>query len=122
MHGKKGRRWETASEWRARLGVDGWMLRAYQTFLYAYAYGQQQHKGLPGAIILYPTPDRAVPLQRLHVRRADGQPSAEISGLGLHLPSALDDATAGRVGDAGVALLARVAHRLDLEKLAGLGR
>lgn len=84
----------------------------YQTFMYAYAYGGE-HAGLPTAIILFPSPTEATTTQRLHVRRADRQPSAEIVGLGVHLITALNEAVAGRAGVVGSGLVARIALALE---------
>lgn len=77
----------------------------YQTFLYAFAYGQH-HALLPTALMLYPASSGSAGAVRLHVRQSGGQASAELRGLGIHIPSALSEATTRQVGAAATALCA----------------
>lgn len=63
----------------------------YQTFLYAFAYGQK-HFGLPTAILLYPSSSSGAGTIRLHVRTGEGRSHAALRGLGLHIPTALSEA------------------------------
>jgi 5-methylcytosine-specific restriction enzyme subunit McrC len=92
----------------------------YQTFLYAYAYGQQ-HSVLPTAIIIHPSPQTTAAHTRLHVRRSDGTSSAELQVLSLHLPSALDEAVRGLGGQSGDALLGLIDAVLGARSINGTG-
>jgi 5-methylcytosine-specific restriction enzyme subunit McrC len=69
----------------------------YQSFLYAFAYGQS-HSVLPTSLILYPASSDVPTFVRLHVRQAAGRVSAELRGLGIYIPDALIEAAARRVG------------------------
>jgi 5-methylcytosine-specific restriction enzyme subunit McrC len=84
----------------------------YQTFMYAYAYGQT-HAVLPSAVIIYPAQTDTAQVQRLHVRRADGLPSAQIVGIGIDVLAALDEAFAMQPGNIGSRLLQQIGTALD---------
>jgi len=78
----------------------------YQTFLYAYAYGQTHT--LPTALLLYPASSTGGGQVRLHVRRTGGSTSAELLAVPIHIPTALKDARAGTVGTTGETVIAAV--------------
>jgi 5-methylcytosine-specific restriction enzyme subunit McrC len=78
----------------------------YQTFLYAYAYGEH-HAVLPTAIILYPS-SISCPSRVLHVRRRNGKSHAEIVGLGLNIPEALEEARTEYHGTQGQQVLDQI--------------
>ena len=87
----------------------------YQTFLYAYAYGEE-HSILPTAIVIYPasTPDSAQ--VRLNVRRSGGSTSAQLCAMPIHIPTALAEARDGHEGPAKnklVSLVTKVFAGLD---------
>ena len=64
----------------------------YQSFLYAYAYGETVgEKSPPAALILYPSSASLTQSVRLHVRSAKKLAGAEISALGLSIPVCLDE-------------------------------
>jgi hypothetical protein len=78
----------------------------YQTFLYAYAYGQTHV--LPTALLLYPASATGGGQVRLHVRRTGGSTSAELLAVPIHIPTALKDARLGKVGATGESVIAAV--------------
>jgi len=84
----------------------------YQTFLYSFAYGAD-HASLPSAMILYPASSPNAGNVRLHIRRTNGIASAEIRGLGIHVPSALAEATNKRPGALGKVLLDQIGVYLE---------
>jgi 5-methylcytosine-specific restriction enzyme subunit McrC len=64
----------------------------YQSFLYAYAYGEMlSEKNLPAALIIYPSSASAPQSVRLHVRSAKKLAGAEIAAFGLPIPACLDE-------------------------------
>jgi len=79
----------------------------YQTFMYAYAYGEQ-HRVFPTALILYPATSAGAAQGRLHVRQSNGSITAEIRAVPIHLPTALKDARSGQIGATGEAVIAAV--------------
>jgi 5-methylcytosine-specific restriction enzyme subunit McrC len=78
----------------------------YQTFLYAYAYGQTHV--LPTALLLYPASAIGGGQVRLHVRRTSGSTSAELLTIPVHIPTALADAQLRKTGATGTAVIAAV--------------
>ncbi len=76
----------------------------YQTFLYAYAYGEE-NPTLPTAFVLYPasSPDGSQVL--LHVRRSGGATSAQLRAIPVHIPTALAEARLGRAGSVATGLV-----------------
>jgi 5-methylcytosine-specific restriction enzyme subunit McrC len=89
----------------------------YQTFLYAYAYGQTHI--LPTALILYPASSTGGSQVRLHVRRSSGSTSAELRAVPIHIPTALKDAKSGQVGASGEAVIAAVNSAFRIESVKG---
>ncbi len=79
----------------------------YQTFLYAYAYGGRDLSVLPQAIVLYPASSEDSRKTRLHVQRSN-MTSAELHGLGIHIPTALAEVQKASKGTVGDLLVARV--------------
>ena len=69
----------------------------YQTFLYAYAYGES-HALLPTAFVLYPASSIDSGLARLHIRRSGGATTAQLTAVPIHIPTALQEARSGFVG------------------------
>lgn len=64
----------------------------YQSFLYAYAYGEPSgEKDPPAALIVYPSSVSLPQSVRLHVRSAKKLAGAEISALGLSIPACLSE-------------------------------
>jgi 5-methylcytosine-specific restriction enzyme subunit McrC len=64
----------------------------YQTFVYAFAYGEQQAV-LPTSLVLYPASAFDGAQTRIHVRHSGGSTtSAQIRAVPIHIPSALDEA------------------------------
>jgi 5-methylcytosine-specific restriction enzyme subunit McrC len=63
----------------------------YQSFLYAYAYGQEAGKGEspPTSLIIYPSSSGSPGAVRLRVRSSKGVAGAEIYALGLSVPECL---------------------------------
>jgi 5-methylcytosine-specific restriction enzyme subunit McrC len=79
----------------------------YQSFLYAYAYGQSAN-ALPRGIILYPTAQDGTPSLRLQIRQSGKYTSAELSALGINLPATLAEVRAGCCGKFGTAVLDKI--------------
>lgn len=79
----------------------------YQTFLYAYAYGQA-HAVRPNSIMIYPADSKATQIQRLHVQCADGPPSAQITAMGIDIAAVLHEAASGHTGDVGAYILHQI--------------
>lgn len=69
----------------------------YQTFLYAYAYGEH-HSVMPTALVLYPASVSGNPQVRLNIRRSGGSTSAQLRALPIHIPTALAEARSGHSG------------------------
>jgi 5-methylcytosine-specific restriction enzyme subunit McrC len=61
----------------------------YQTFLYAYAYGEAGGRAIPAALLVYPSSSLSSRAVRLRVRSAQSLAAAEILALGLSIPGAL---------------------------------
>jgi 5-methylcytosine-specific restriction endonuclease McrBC regulatory subunit McrC len=78
----------------------------YQTFLYAYAYGQSHM--LSNALLLYPASATGGGQVRLHVRRSGGSMSAELLAVPIHIPTVLKDARLGNVAATGETMIAAV--------------
>lgn len=76
----------------------------YQTFLYAYAYGEQ-HSVVPTAVILYPFSSPGDSEVCLHIRRSSGAPKAQLRALPIHIPSALREARAKKPGPVATSIL-----------------
>jgi 5-methylcytosine-specific restriction enzyme subunit McrC len=72
----------------------------YQSFLYAYAFGQEQvePKSPPMSLIIYPSAVRSHGSVRLRVRSASNLADAEICALGLSIPECLADLRSVRRG------------------------
>lgn len=68
----------------------------YQTFLYAFAYGQHGGSRLPRAVVLYPASTSSSQPVRLAVGRSDGPASAEILAMGISIPAALAELRDGQ--------------------------
>jgi len=79
----------------------------YQTFLYAYAYGEQ-HQVLPTAFVLYPASTINGGPSLLHVRRSGGITSAQLRAIPVHIPTALAEAKLGPTGPVATGLAALV--------------
>jgi 5-methylcytosine-specific restriction enzyme subunit McrC len=76
----------------------------YQTFLYAMAYGGR-HGPLPTALLIYPSSTDAMGRARIHVRQSGSTTKAQLSGLGINIPTAIQEARLGHRGPQSVALL-----------------
>jgi 5-methylcytosine-specific restriction enzyme subunit McrC len=76
----------------------------YQTFLYAYAYGEK-HPALPTAFVLYPASSPGGGQVLLHVRRSGGATSAQLRAIPVHIPTALAEARLGRAGSVSTGLV-----------------
>lgn len=83
----------------------------YQTFLYAYAFGEE-HPMLPTAIILYPASSPATAQMNLHVRRSSGATSAQLCTIPIHIPTALKEARMNNRGPMTQMVLQRVIEAL----------
>lgn len=70
----------------------------YQLFLYAYAFGRHNEQAIPKAILVYPASFDALKEQQLEIRNVQGASGALIHALGLHIPSAIEEANAGFKG------------------------
>jgi len=77
----------------------------YQLFLYAFAFGKQTQAGTPAALLIYPASEVSAGALRLHVRDATGHTGAEILAIGIHIPTALAEARAGKTGIQGQVIL-----------------
>ncbi len=71
----------------------------YQTFLYAYALGEQPIGRLPAAIILYPSTDPDRRPERLRIRNVAGLAGAEILAISVDIVAALDEMEGTPPGD-----------------------
>jgi 5-methylcytosine-specific restriction enzyme subunit McrC len=76
----------------------------YQSFLYAYAYGNTCGQSLPTALVVYPSSGGASQAVRLRIRSAQSLAAAEILALGLSIPGVLAEVTAQTQGPATNAL------------------
>ena len=70
----------------------------YQTFLYAFAYASEESVQLPAAALLYPSSRRSVPPSGFRVDSFERVPRAEITVLGVHIPTVLDELNSERLG------------------------
>ena len=77
----------------------------YQSFMYAFAYGQSSDR-LSHGMIIYPTSAIKVSSQRLHVRPLGAGPKAELAVIGINVPLALEEAVNGKCGTFGSVVLA----------------
>lgn len=84
----------------------------YQTFLYAFAYGQRTATSSPQALLLYPaagpTPSETV----VAIRDSASQTLGRIHALGLHIPSLLREVRDGVSGQQTQHLVSRFADVL----------
>lgn len=85
----------------------------YQSFLYAYAYGGHAGRGLPAALLVYPSSTRSSRAIRLRVRSAQTLAAAEILALGLSIPDTLDEMTRRVSGPATGAVREAIHQGLD---------
>jgi 5-methylcytosine-specific restriction enzyme subunit McrC len=86
----------------------------YQMSLYAVAYGGPCAERLPTALLLYPASQASGRVLRLQVRTSTRVPKAELTVMGVHLPTALAEASAGQPGPLTALLIQRV-HQLFKE-------
>ena len=70
----------------------------YQTFLYAYALGQGNEERKPTALLVYPASRGEQVVTELEIRPRHAYGRASIVGLGIPIPSALDELEAGSAG------------------------
>jgi 5-methylcytosine-specific restriction enzyme subunit McrC len=70
----------------------------YQSFLYAYAYGNTGGQSLPSALVIYPSSGGGSQAVRLRIRSAQTLAAAEILALGLSIPGILAEVTAQTQG------------------------
>jgi len=78
----------------------------YQAFLYAYALGRRGQDTAPAALLLYPASapggkEHPSDGHRLEIRDTAGKRGAEISAIGIHIPSAVREAEEGEPDDVG---------------------
>lgn len=85
----------------------------YQSFVYAMAYRSRDGVRLPTSLLLYPSASQAKSDVRLHVRRSGGAAQAQLVALGLHVPTSLAEAEAGKVGPISAELLCRVERSFE---------
>lgn len=85
----------------------------YQTFVYAYAFGQQ-HAVLPTSLVLFPSSVPEASQTRLHVRHSGGKTtSAQVRAVPIHIPSALAEARRRTVGPVTENLLRLIGEVFD---------
>jgi len=70
----------------------------YQTFLYAYALSPRGPGERPTALLLYPASSSGRNAVRLNVRSLGGERGAEIVGMGIPIPAALNELESGVEG------------------------
>lgn len=70
----------------------------YQTFLYAYALSQGNEEIEPTALLVYPACRGEQRVTELEIRRRHASGGTSIFGLGIPIPSALNELDAGSVG------------------------
>jgi len=88
----------------------------YQSFLYAYAYGETRvDNGPPAALILYPSSASLTESVRLHVRSTKKLAGAEIKALGLSIPVCLDEIEGVRSWHSLDSLIESVRNALESE-------
>lgn len=65
----------------------------YQLFLYAYAFGKKvQDSALASSLLIYPSGNPNRPVVELHIKNILGVTGARIRVIGIHIPSALQEA------------------------------
>lgn len=89
----------------------------YQGFLYAYAFGSADGRDLPSALILYPTSSKSSQATRLRVRSTQPSAGAEIVALGLPIPEALAEITAGSRGPVTRAVVEAIQFGIDRSRV-----
>lgn len=83
----------------------------YQTFLYAYAYGEK-HSTIANAFFLYPASSPDGGQLRLHIRRSGGTTSAQLRSIPIPIPTALAEAQRGLAGPVATGLVRLVEQAL----------
>jgi 5-methylcytosine-specific restriction enzyme subunit McrC len=78
----------------------------YQSFLYAYAYGQEKGEGElpPTSLIIYPSPSSSPGAVRLRVRNSKKTAGAEIHAVGLPIHDCLSELKTSRINSSVAAL------------------
>ncbi len=84
----------------------------YQSFLYAFAWGDPSRARTPAAILIYPSSSCSPGQTRLHVRNQRGSLGAELLAMGIHIPSALTEASTG--GQISTAVRETIAKHLGM--------
>lgn len=77
----------------------------YQSFLYAYAYGNTSGHSIPCALVVYPSSSGASQAVRLRIRSAQTLAAAEILALGMSIPGVLAEVAAQTRGPVTKALI-----------------
>ena len=90
----------------------------YQSFLYAYAYGNAIGHSLPSAFVVYPSAGGGGQSVRLRIRSAQTLAAAEILALGLSIPDILAEVTAQTQGPVTKALTQAIQQGLGDTKWA----
>jgi 5-methylcytosine-specific restriction enzyme subunit McrC len=84
----------------------------YQAFVYGFALSPAASSAPPVSFVLYPASTAAIPVVRLQVRKIAGEPGGQLVALGVHIPTALDEAEGGRIGPLSQALRDRLLDAL----------
>lgn len=84
----------------------------YQTFLYAFAYGQRANASPPQALLLYPAAGQTPRETVVAIRDRATQTLGSIHALGLHIPSLLREVREGVSGQQMQHLVIRIADVL----------
>ncbi|HOK45113.1 MAG TPA: hypothetical protein PLK67_04240 [Bryobacteraceae bacterium] len=81
----------------------------YQTFLYAFAWGSRdRHAMPPRAMLIHPSSSPSGTSVRLHVRDHAGAIGGELVSIGIHIPTALEEAMSNQPGPVGRGILRQV--------------
>lgn len=90
----------------------------YQSFLYAYAYGNASGQSLPSALVIYPSSGGGSQAVRLRIRSAQTLAAAEILALGVSIPGVLAEVRAQTQGPVTKALTQGIEQGLGDTKWA----
>ena len=70
----------------------------YQTFLYAFAYGSDNARTMPQALLIYPASQQTPSETTVQIRGHGAQPLGSITALGLHIPTLLTEVRKSQSG------------------------
>ena len=83
----------------------------YQAFMYAYAFGREEHSA-PTAVLLYPASGDGTTPTHLRIRNASRVGGARIQAVGIRIPQALAEVRDGTPGPVTARLLSLLEQSL----------